>query len=212
MLSPRWRKVMRDLWTNKTRTMLVVFSIAIGVFAVGMVLHTNLLVAERVRDDFNQSLAANITLYAENINDDMVQSIANMPGVDAAEGRSSVTVRIQVGDDNWALLDLTAFPDPDNIRINRVLPISEFREVPAAGAERGRWPPHKNQVVIERSAYFRPGLLPEDLAVGDTIMVKTEDDKVRSLEVVGLAHESKDRFCVRLMLRCSIGLLISKSP
>ena len=29
----RWRKVFRDLWGNKTRTLLVVLSIAVGVFA-----------------------------------------------------------------------------------------------------------------------------------------------------------------------------------
>ena len=37
MLNPRWRKVLRDLWGNKTRTALVVLSIAVGVFAVGMI-------------------------------------------------------------------------------------------------------------------------------------------------------------------------------
>ena len=37
MLRPRWRKVLRDLWSNKTRTLLVVLSIAVGVFAIGMV-------------------------------------------------------------------------------------------------------------------------------------------------------------------------------
>ena len=30
MIRPRWRKVLRDLWGNKVRTMLVVISIAIG--------------------------------------------------------------------------------------------------------------------------------------------------------------------------------------
>ena len=37
MLKPRWRKVLGDLWSNKTRTLLVVLSIAVGVFAVGMI-------------------------------------------------------------------------------------------------------------------------------------------------------------------------------
>ncbi len=37
MLSPRWRKVLSDLTSNKTRTILVVLSIAVGVFAVGMI-------------------------------------------------------------------------------------------------------------------------------------------------------------------------------
>ncbi len=37
MIRPRWRKVLRDLWSNKTRTLLVVLSIAVGVFAVGTI-------------------------------------------------------------------------------------------------------------------------------------------------------------------------------
>ena len=35
-MMPRWRKVWRDLWGNKARTLLVVMSIAVGVFSVGM--------------------------------------------------------------------------------------------------------------------------------------------------------------------------------
>lgn len=190
MLSPRWYKVLRDLWHNKTRTLLVVFSIAIGVFAVGMVLHTNLLVAERVREDFVQSSPANVTFYAANLNDDMVRTVQNMPEVAEAEGRSSVTVQVQVGEDEWMPLDISAFPEPEDIRINRVLPIQEFREFPDVGAEQGIWPPRKKELVIERSSYFQPGLIPAGLVVGDTVVVKTNDDKVRELTLVGLAHES----------------------
>ena len=36
-MSPRWRKVLKDLWGNKARTLLAVLSIAISVFAVGMI-------------------------------------------------------------------------------------------------------------------------------------------------------------------------------
>ena len=190
MLSPRWRKVLRDLWYNKTRTLLVIFSIAIGVFAVGMVLHTNLLVAERVRDDFAASMPANATFYAENVNNEMVARVAKMPGVAAAEGRSSVQVQVQIGDDEWASIELTAFPEPENLAIDRVLPIKTFREFPDVGAERGVWPPKRREVVIERSSYFNQGMIPPDMVVGDTLTIKTRDEKVKSLKVVGLAHES----------------------
>ena len=37
MLRPRWRKVFRDLWLNKNRTVVVVLSIAVGVFAIGTI-------------------------------------------------------------------------------------------------------------------------------------------------------------------------------
>ncbi|MEM7132838.1 MAG: FtsX-like permease family protein [Chloroflexota bacterium] len=190
MLSPRWRKVLRDLWYNKTRTILVVFSIAIGVFAVGMVLHTNLLVAERVRDDFVAARPANATFYAENITDEMVARVSKMGGVAAAEGRSSVQVQVQISDGEWAPLELTAFPEPENLLIDRVLPINTFREFPDVGAERGIWPPGRREVVIERSSYFNQGMIPPDMVVGDKLTFKTSDEKIKILTVVGLAHES----------------------
>jgi putative ABC transport system permease protein len=37
MIPARWRKVWHDLWGNKIRTLLVVASITVGVFAVGSV-------------------------------------------------------------------------------------------------------------------------------------------------------------------------------
>ena len=36
-LQPRWLKVFADLWKSKTRTILVVASIAVGVFAIGAI-------------------------------------------------------------------------------------------------------------------------------------------------------------------------------
>ncbi len=36
-MRPRWRKVFSDLIDNKARTILVVFSIAVGVFAIGVI-------------------------------------------------------------------------------------------------------------------------------------------------------------------------------
>jgi len=38
-----FRKIRRDLWRNKGRTLLVVMSIAVGVMAVGMIVTFNLL-------------------------------------------------------------------------------------------------------------------------------------------------------------------------
>ena len=40
MISPRWKKVIRDLWKNKIRTIIVVLAIAVGVFAFGSVFIT----------------------------------------------------------------------------------------------------------------------------------------------------------------------------
>ena len=36
MIRPRWQKVIADLWGNRTRSILVVASIAVGLFALGV--------------------------------------------------------------------------------------------------------------------------------------------------------------------------------
>ena len=37
MIAPRWKKVIQDIFSNKTRTILTMLSIAVGVFAVGVI-------------------------------------------------------------------------------------------------------------------------------------------------------------------------------
>ena len=58
MLSPRWKKVQRDLWTNRARTLLVVASIAVGIFAVGVVQHIRTVVLDEMQTVYDQSNAA----------------------------------------------------------------------------------------------------------------------------------------------------------
>ena len=51
-MSPRWRKVLRDLWGNKARTLLAVLSIAAGVFAVGMISSTYLAISQDINPTY----------------------------------------------------------------------------------------------------------------------------------------------------------------
>ena len=52
LIKPRWSKVFSDLRDDKTRTGLVVASIAAGVFAVGMIISAFVI----LREDVNQQL------------------------------------------------------------------------------------------------------------------------------------------------------------
>ena len=45
LLKPRWRKVLADLWANKTRTLLIVLSIAVGLFAMGTILSSRMVLS-----------------------------------------------------------------------------------------------------------------------------------------------------------------------
>ena len=53
MIRPRWRKIWRDMWRNKRRTVLVILSIAVGVFAVGMIVSTQIILSEDMALRYN---------------------------------------------------------------------------------------------------------------------------------------------------------------
>ena len=136
MIAPRWKKVLRDLWGNKTRTLLVVLSIAVGVFAVGAVTHTFTIVSQELAVTYPKANPAAATIYTEAFDDDLVQMVRRMPGVGEVEARTMTIVQMQVGDE-WKSLYLFAISDFNDIRINKVKPQGGYKAAPDFHAERG---------------------------------------------------------------------------
>ena len=62
MLTPRWRKVVRDLTSNKTKTILVVLAIAVGLFAFGSVFITQDVLVADMDSQYRAVNSANIIL------------------------------------------------------------------------------------------------------------------------------------------------------
>src|SRR5512136_1856921 len=96
MLSPRWRKVIRDLWGHKGRTILVVLSIAVGVFAVGMVAGSQTIITRGMTESWASVNPASSQLYPDNFDEEMLWTVRHMPGVKDADARGSATLRFKV--------------------------------------------------------------------------------------------------------------------
>ncbi len=172
MLSPRWRKVLRDLWGNKTRTLLVVLSIAIGVFAIALVSGSRAIMTRELAAAYAAINPVHVQLAAEPFDDDLVQAVRHVPGVRDVQGHLNLGVRVSTGPDTWQQLSLTAFPDFHDIRINVVRPTA------------GAWPPPTNQLVIERASL---SLLKAN--IGDTVTVELPGGKQRRMRIAGTAHD-----------------------
>lgn len=96
MVSPRWRKVWRDLLSNKTRTLLVILSIAVGVFAVGLVATSQAALARELTASYLASNPADVTLMTTPFDDDLLKAMRRMrdtKAVSAVEGRRSIPAR-----------------------------------------------------------------------------------------------------------------------
>ncbi|GIK37108.1 MAG: hypothetical protein BroJett011_09410 [Chloroflexota bacterium] len=194
MLNPRWQKIWSDLWANKVRTALMTLSLAAGVFGVGVIMNTKAILDKNLTTGFAAVNPASATLATDAFDDDWVKAVRRMPEIQEAEGRRKVTVRLaatpalptlsvgtqagstpQVGPDKWLDLDLYAIDDYDEMRVNKVRP------------EGGAWPPPKHQLLLERSALQLPDLA--NLAIGDTLTVRTPDDNLRELGLAGFAFD-----------------------
>ncbi len=171
-LKPRWHKVLRDLWGNKVRTSLVVLSIAIGVFAIGMIVGTQTLLREELAVVWGETNPASATLFTDPFDADLLHSIERMDGVAAAEGRRSFTLTLLPESGDRMRMNVLVVDDFENMQLNTITP------------ESGQWPPPEKGLIIERASLALTGV-----AVGDTVTVETAAGRQRELEVVGIVHD-----------------------
>lgn len=171
----RWKKVYRDLWNNRSRTVLVILSIAVGVFALGMIVSTQQALTTSLAAQYADMRPADIILKTEPmLDDDFVTSMQYMKGVDEAEGRRALPLRISLDGkgETWRDLTLYALADYEDQRLLKVYEQS------------GNYPPEKREVLLERATMIYLGLEP-----GDEILVKTPEGKKYTLRVTGTAHD-----------------------
>lgn len=173
MLNSLWHKILNDLWSNKARTLLVMLSIAVGIAGIGLSMHTHMVVSRELATTYTVASPSNLTLYTDPFDDDFVQVVRGQKEVRQAEGRHSLEVRIQVGQQEWRNLRLFALSDYNDIRLNKLWP------------ERGAWPPRKQEVLIERAA-----LAFLNRQVGDTVLIEMPGSKrQRELLIAGVVYD-----------------------
>jgi putative ABC transport system permease protein len=190
MLATRWHKVLNDLTGNKTRTLLIVLSIAVGLFAVGTIVSARtLLSTEMARSYAAINPSDGIIRTVELFDEDFVRAVRAMPEVADVDARRVLEVRAQVmstdsTDDTSAqsaemTLRIFAVRDYDAMRVDLIFP-SPGGEGPRVRA----WPPPEREILIERSALDVLGA-----RVGDTLRVELPGGRVRHLRIAGLAHD-----------------------
>lgn len=186
-LEPRWRKVVRDLATHRVRTLLVVLSIAVGIFAILVVMGGRGILLETFERNLPKSNPSAAVLHTSDFGPPLVDRVLRAEGVRDAEGRRAVDLRYRIG-------DLTAIQDPpaEVARSQRAKGLELVasndwarsrleRVFPDAGVP---WPPGRGELILERSDAQIVRLSP-----GDLITVDTRDGDKKVLRVAGYAHD-----------------------
>ncbi len=170
--SVRVRKVFRDIWANRSKTLMIVLATAVGVFAFGTLLQTWAILARDTASGYAASHPAQATILTDAIDEDLVQAVGRMTEIQSAQGRRFTRTRVWTPSAGWKVLLLTAVDDFTTISINQLRP------------EAGQWPPAKRTLLLERAS-----VAPLDVAIGDVLLIEMPDGKEHSLAVAGTVHD-----------------------
>ena len=172
MLRPRWKKILRDLAYNRMRTVLVVTSIAIGVFAFGTIIAGLIVTQQELDSAYFGTNPASATITSAGFDDVLVNSVAKAHNVAQAQGRRAVTARIQLGPALWQDTVLYLLPNDGETSVNIVRP------------EQGAWPPPRHGVLIERAS-----LAKAQAHIGDTVTIEVPGHTAQQVLVAGTAYD-----------------------
>ena len=127
-----WDKVWRDLWENKGRTIQVVLIIAVGTFAIGMIIGTRQFMISGMQWSWRQSSPPTVYLWTDpGVDDKALEVLSDIQGVSAVEGIAQQEIEWRLSPtDPWRPAGLSARPDYENQTLTKYQLIS------------GEWP-HK---------------------------------------------------------------------
>ena len=172
-MKPRWRKVFLDLFENKGRTALVVLSIAVGVFSIGVIAGTYVIISNDMSITYAANNPANIEVRMDDFDVVMLTTIRNTRGIADAEGRRVINMRVRETDsEQWTTLDIIAVDDFDKNKVNLLNLIKGIDK------------PEKDEVVLERDA-----LDELNIQIGQDLVFELHDGTTKSLRVVGIVQD-----------------------
>jgi putative ABC transport system permease protein len=173
MIPVRWIKVFKDLWSLKIRTLLVVLSIAVGVFAVGSVTSAYTILSHDMNADYLSGHPHSGYLVTNPFDDNVVASVRDVPGVEYAQGSSAWGGSIVMPGGKAVQVILYAIPRSGELKIDAIRtldgsPLPDLR---------------KNEILVDQASL---PLLP--VKPGDPLQLQLSDQRQREVSVAGIIH------------------------
>ncbi len=170
-MSVQTRKILRDLWVNKARSLLVILAVAVGVAAFGLMLSGRIVLEENLREVYAATKPAHTILITSPFDNAYLTEIRSMDGIAAARAWRVDSARLQdPSSDNWLAFEIQTIPDFSSIELNKLT------------AEGGLNAPDTNSILIERS-------LNNVMEVGDTITIELLNGAQHELTVAGFVND-----------------------
>jgi len=167
-MSVIWFKVWSDLWNNKIRTLLAILSIAVGVFAIGVIFGMSDQLLTGMDTSHQNDIPSHINMFlTTRIDEDTAIRLKTIEGLEDVEVLNSESIRYKLNpDDEWRAGMIVMSNDYDD----QTYDVLQLKA--------GEWP-KKNNIGIERLSSQAFGI-----DIGDQVIFEL-DGTDRALEVTG---------------------------
>ena len=173
-MTSRWKKIWADFWGNKSRTFLTILTIMVGTFAVGFNSNLGAYMLESMDEDYLSANPAEATIFMSPFDEDMVKVAREMPGVDAAEGRSTAGAQLIPTQGEPISIQFTGINDPKELTLNQLKPRSGEDSIPAFS---------DREVLLDASAVSL------GYELGDILTIELDNGRHRELTFGGYIHD-----------------------
>jgi putative ABC transport system permease protein len=171
-MSARRQKILRDFTGDSTRSLVVIFAIAIGIAGFTAVLASYAILTRELNRGYLATNPASFTIRTDKVDDKLIADLSTNRTIAAAEARRVVNARIRLGQKPWRGLVLFIVNDYAKIRVSTLQ------------REKGAWPPGAGEMLVERDAFQVIGA-----HIGDDVTVKMPDGVERTLRITGSVHD-----------------------
>jgi putative ABC transport system permease protein len=172
ILSPRWKKLLRDIGMAPGRIAMIVVAIAVGVYGVAAMSTAYSILTREISRNYLDTNPASASIELDAIDDALLDAVRRRPDIAAAEARTTIAARIEVKPNEWLPLKLFVVKDFNAMRLSTFKP------------ESGAWPPPQGSLLLEREALTLIGA-----KIGDRVPVKTHGGGTHEAPIAGTVHD-----------------------
>ena len=169
-MSVQSQKILRDLWVNKSRSLLITLAVAIGVAAFGLMISGRIVLEENLHDVYAATKPAHAILSLSPFDQTLLADVRNMDDVVAAQAYRADLARLKTGPDSWLGFEIQTIPDFGNIAVNKITAEGELSNPPL------------NSIFLERS-------LKNVIDIGDTVTIRLLNGNEYTLTVAGFVND-----------------------
>jgi putative ABC transport system permease protein len=171
-MKPSFKKIIRDLLSNKSRSFIVLLAIVLGAFGVSMMTTAYNMLGRNLSDNYLKTNPAAFTLAVDSISAEVLQKTKLLPYIEYVETRNKVIGRVETNKNEFVPIWLFVVDDLSKVRINTYRLLS------------GTIPASDNEILIERT-----GNRLADIALGKHYPITIPGFGTTNIKIAGIVHD-----------------------